>query len=129
VKTKRLVLPTLLVELTIVHTVATTLTLLLTLVKVKSVTSVQELQDNIAKIASWVSSQKAGFDAQKSGYDAIAAHLAEETDPDVLADLRNTLDSKIAELKVVVNADYNTAGQNAQSLNSNRSFEPTHSTA
>lgn len=75
----------------------------------------QELQDNIAKIAAWVSSQKAGFDASKSGYDAIASHLAEETDPGRLTDLRNTLDAKIAELRAG-NADYNTAGANAQAL-------------
>jgi hypothetical protein len=75
----------------------------------------QELQDNIAKIASWVSGQKAGFGAQKTGYDAIASHLAEETDPGRLSDLRNTLDAKIAELKAG-QADYNTTGQNAQAL-------------
>lgn len=75
----------------------------------------QELQDNIGKIAAWVSSQKQGFSAQKGGYDAIAAHLAEETDPGRLSDLRNTLDAKIAELGAG-SADYNTAGQNAQSL-------------
>lgn len=75
----------------------------------------QELQDNIAKIAAWVSGQKSGFDAQKGGYDAIASHLAEETDPGRLSDLRNTLDAKIAELRAG-GADYNTAGQNAQAL-------------
>lgn len=77
----------------------------------------QELQDNIAKIAAWVSSQKAGFDAQKGGYDAIVQHLAEETDPGRLADLRATIDSKLADVKAG-SADYNTAGQNAQALSS-----------
>jgi hypothetical protein len=83
----------------------------------------QELQDNIAKIASWVAGQKSGFDAQKSGYDAIAAHLAEETDPNRLADLRATLDSKIADLKAG-GADYNTTAQNATALNSVVSTSP-----
>lgn len=74
-----------------------------------------ELQDNISKIAAWVSSQKAGFDSSKSGYDAIASHLAEETDPGRLSDLRATIDAKLAEAKGQ-SADYNTAGQNAQAL-------------
>jgi hypothetical protein len=75
----------------------------------------QELQDNVAKIAAWVASQKGGFNAQKSGYDAIASHLAEETDPGRLSDLRAQLDGKIAELRAG-SADYNSAGQNAQAL-------------
>lgn len=83
----------------------------------------QELQDNIAKIASWVTSQKTGFDSQKSGYDAIAQHLAEETDPNRLADLRANLDSKIADLKAG-SSDYNTTAQNASALNSVVSTSP-----
>jgi hypothetical protein len=58
-----------------------------------------ELQDNIAQIAQWVAQQKAGFDAEKSGQDAILSHLNEETNPDNLVSLRNTLDSKIASLQ------------------------------
>lgn len=74
-----------------------------------------ELQDNINKIASWVSGQKAGFDAQKGGMDAVLSHLGEETDPGRLTDLRNTIDSKIAELRAG-NADNNTSAQNASAL-------------
>lgn len=75
----------------------------------------QELQDNVAKIAAWVSQQKTGFDASKSGYDAVMAHLAEEKDPGRLADLRATIESKLADERGK-GADYNTAGQNAQAL-------------
>lgn len=75
----------------------------------------QELQDNIAKIAAWVAGQKGSFTAQKGGYDAIASHLAEETDPGRLTDLRNTITQKLADLQGG-SADYNTAGANAQAL-------------
>jgi len=75
----------------------------------------QELQDNIAKIAAWVSSQKAGFSAQKKGYDAIASHLDEETDPGRLMDLRATIEQKLADVEAG-QADYASAGENAQAL-------------
>jgi hypothetical protein len=74
-----------------------------------------ELNDNISKIAAWVSTQKAGFNAQKGGMDAILAHLGEETDPGRLTDLRNTIESKIAELNSG-GADNNTSAQNASAL-------------
>lgn len=74
-----------------------------------------ELQDNISKVGQYVASQKTGYDAQKGGVDAILTHLAEETDPGRLTDLRNTLDSRIAELKAG-GADNNTAAQNASAL-------------
>lgn len=75
----------------------------------------QELQDNISKIAAWVTSQKGGMDAQKSGYDAVASHLAEETDPGRLTDLRNTIDQQLATIKGG-GADFNTSAQNAAAL-------------
>lgn len=75
----------------------------------------EELRENVAKIAAWVSGQKTSFDAQKGGYDAIVARLAEETDPGRLTDLRNTLDSRIAEVRGG-QADYYSQGQHAQSL-------------
>lgn len=76
-----------------------------------------ELNDNVANVGKWVVGQKAGFDAQKGSYDNIIANLSKETDPNNLVSLRNQLDSKIAELNAG-KADYNTAGQNAQALNS-----------
>jgi hypothetical protein len=75
----------------------------------------QELQDNLAKVGSWVSSQKQGFDAQKQGLDSVLSHLAEETNPDNLVSLRNQLDSRIAELRAG-GADNNTSAQNIASL-------------
>jgi hypothetical protein len=74
-----------------------------------------ELQDNIAKIASWVTSQKAGFDANKGGVDAILSHLAEETNPDNLSTIRGSLDQQIANLKAGA-ADNNTTAQNVSAL-------------
>lgn len=74
-----------------------------------------ELQDNLAKIAAWVTQQKTGFDAQKGGVDAIMSHLGEQTDPNALATIRNHLDSRIAELKGGA-ADNNTVAQNAGAL-------------
>ena len=74
-----------------------------------------ELEDNIAKIAAWVTSQKAGFDAQKGGINAILSHLSEETDPDNLASIRASLDSRMADLKAGA-ADNNTEAQNVKAL-------------
>ena len=74
-----------------------------------------ELQDNIAKIASWVTTQKAGFDANKSGMDQILGRLAETTDLNELTSLRSQLDGRITELKAG-NADNNTLAENAASL-------------
>lgn len=73
------------------------------------------LQDDIAKIASWISQQKTGFDSAKGGLDTVLSHLAETTDPDELTQVRNTLDSRIAELQST-SADNNTAAQNATAL-------------
>lgn len=75
----------------------------------------QELQDNLAKISSWIVSQKTNMDAQKGGVESIVSHLAEETDPGRLTEIRNTLDAKIAELRGS-SADNNTAAQNAGAL-------------
>lgn len=76
----------------------------------------QELQDNIAKIAAWVTQQKAGFDANKGGIDAILGHLADETNPDNLSTIRGQLDQRVADLRAGA-ADNNTSGQNATALN------------
>lgn len=84
-----------------------------------------ELQDNIAKIAAWVTQQKSGFDAQRGGMDAILGRLAETTDLNELTSLRNTLEGRISELRAG-NADNNTMAQNAASLNS---IAPTSSRA
>lgn len=75
------------------------------------------LQEDVSKVGGWVASQKAGFDAQKSGMDNIVRHLAEETDPNNLVTLRNQLDARIAELQAG-NANYNTAAENASALQS-----------
>ena len=74
-----------------------------------------ELQDNIAKLAAWVTQQKTGIDANKGGMDQILGRLAETTDLNELTSLRNTLDSKITELRGG-GADNNTAAENAASL-------------
>ena len=74
-----------------------------------------ELQDKVGKIAAWVTSQKAGFDANKGGIDSILAHLGEETNPDNLSTIRGQLDQRIADLKAGA-ADNNTTGQNAAAL-------------
>lgn len=84
-----------------------------------------ELQDNIAKIAAWVTQQKSGFDAQKGGMDTVLSRLAETTDLNELTSLRNTLEGRISELRAG-NADNNTMAQNAASLNS---IAPTSSRA
>jgi hypothetical protein len=70
-----------------------------------------ELQDNLGKIAAWVTSQKSGFDAQKGGIDSILSHLGEETNPDNLSQIRAGLDQRIADLRAGA-ADNNTMGQN-----------------
>ena len=74
-----------------------------------------ELQDNIAKIAAWITQQKAGFDAQKGGIDSVLAHLGEETNPDNLATIRGSLDQRIADLRAGA-ADNNTMAQNKSAL-------------
>lgn len=84
-----------------------------------------ELQDNIAKIASWVSSQKQGFNAQKGGLDTVLSHLAEATDPNELQQVRNSLEGRIADLRAG-DADNNTVAQNVSALNT---IAPTSSRA
>ena len=74
-----------------------------------------ELQENLNAIASWIKQQKAGFDAEKGSMDTILSRLNEETDPNRLTDLRNTLDAKIAQLKAG-NADNNIKSQNKDAL-------------
>lgn len=74
-----------------------------------------ELQDNMAKIAAWVTQQKAGFDANKGGMDQILGRLGETTDLGELTSLRSQLDGRITELKAG-SADNNTMAQNAASL-------------
>lgn len=74
-----------------------------------------ELRDNLNAIASWVKSQQTGFDAQKSGLDLVVSRLGESTDPAELMQIRNSLDSRIAELQGS-SADNNTAAQNAGTL-------------
>lgn len=74
-----------------------------------------ELQDNIAKIAAWITQQKTGFDAQKGGIDSVLSHLAEATDPSELSQIRNGLEGRVAELKAG-GADNNTFEQNRGAL-------------
>lgn len=74
-----------------------------------------ELQDNLAKIASWISTQKGGFDAEKSGMDSIVARLGETDDVGELTGLRSQLDSRIASLRGG-QAEYNTNAQNKGAL-------------
>lgn len=74
-----------------------------------------ELEDNIAKIAAWVSSQKAGIDAEKRGLDTTASRLPESDDVNELTSLRNQLESRIAELEAG-QAEYRTNAQNRAAL-------------
>lgn len=74
-----------------------------------------ELQDNISKIAAWVSQQKAGLDANKGGMDQILGRLGETTDLGELTALRSQLDGRITELRAG-SADNNTMAQNSASL-------------
>lgn len=74
-----------------------------------------ELQDNISKIAAWVTSQKGGFDAQKSGMDSIVGRLGETDDVGELTSLRSQLDARIAELRGG-QAEYNTNATNKKAL-------------
>ncbi len=74
-----------------------------------------ELQDNLAKIAAWVSTQKGGFDAEKSGMDSIVSRLGETDDVGELTSLRSQLDSRIAQLRGG-QAEYNTNAQNKSAL-------------
>ncbi len=74
-----------------------------------------ELQDNLAKIAAWVSTQKGGFDAEKSGMDSIVSRLGETDDVGELTSLRSQLDSRIAQLRGG-QAGYNTNAQNKSAL-------------
>lgn len=75
----------------------------------------QELQDNIGKIAAWVSTQKGGFDAEKSGMDSIVGRLGETDDVGELTSLRSQLDARIAQLRGG-QAEYNTNATNKKSL-------------
>lgn len=74
-----------------------------------------ELQDNLAKIAQWVSTQKGGFDAEKSGMDSIIGRLGETEDVGELTSLRSQLDARIAQLRGG-QAEYNTNAQNKGAL-------------
>lgn len=74
-----------------------------------------ELQDNLAKIASWVATQKGGFEAEKSGMDSIVGRLGETEDVGELTSLRSQLDARIAQLRGG-QAEYNTNAQNKGAL-------------
>lgn len=76
-----------------------------------------ELQDNLSKVGQWASSQKAGYDANKSGIDQILSHLADETDASNLSQIRSALETRLADLNAA-SADNNTSAQNIASLNS-----------
>jgi hypothetical protein len=76
-----------------------------------------ELQDNVGKVGAWASGQKASFDASKGGLDVVLSHLAETTDPNQLATIRNQIDSQIATLHGQA-ADNNTTPQNIAALDS-----------
>lgn len=74
-----------------------------------------ELQDNVGKVGSWVAGQKQGFDAEKGGLDLVASRLAESTDPGELAQIRNSLDARITQLRAG-DAGNNTQAQNMSAL-------------
>lgn len=74
-----------------------------------------ELQDNLASIGGWGAQTKKGFDAEKSGINNILSRLAESTDVNELAQVRNTLESRITELQGGA-ADNYTTKQNLNAL-------------
>lgn len=74
-----------------------------------------ELAENLNKVAQWINSQKAGFEANKQGIDQIISRLAEESDVNNLSQIRNTLEGRIADLRAS-GADNNTAAQNKSTL-------------
>lgn len=74
-----------------------------------------EMQEDINKVGAWVTGEKSGFDANKSGLDSLLGRLAQTTDLNELTSLRAELDGRITELRGG-EAAYNTAGQNAQAL-------------
>lgn len=76
-----------------------------------------ELGDDINKVGNWVASNKAGLDADKGAMQTILGRLADETDPNNLISLRNTLDAKLADINAGHAANY-TSQQNAQALSS-----------
>lgn len=74
-----------------------------------------ELNDNLAKVGQWATQQKAGFDANKGGVDQILSHLAEESDPSNLSQIRSALETRLADLNAA-SADNNSASQNVAAL-------------
>lgn len=82
----------------------------------------QGLTEDVNKVGSWVSQQKAGFDAEKSGADTILSRLAESTDLNELTSIRSEIEGRINQLQAS-SADNNIASQNAASL---ASISPTN---
>lgn len=74
-----------------------------------------ELQENVGKVGQFVNKAKTGFNASKAGLDAVLSRLSETTDIKELSQLRNQLESRIAELSAE-GADYATTAQNLQTL-------------
>lgn len=73
------------------------------------------LQEDLAKIAAYVTSQRSNYDAQKGGIDRTLSQLAETTDLNELQSLKNTLEGRIADLQAGA-ADNNTQAQNMATL-------------
>ena len=74
-----------------------------------------DLQDALATIAGFVTTQKGSFDAEKGGMEKVLGRLAETTDLGELTSLRNEIDNKITTLNSG-QAGYNTVAQNMQAL-------------
>ena len=75
----------------------------------------EEMDDSLASIGGWLSQQATSTDAQKKGLDLVIKRLAESTDPDELSQVRNSLESRITELKAQ-GSDNQTKKQSRQAL-------------
>lgn len=74
-----------------------------------------ELEGNKAKIGATVTGQKSSFDAAKAGVDAIAARLAEVSDPAELESIKQTLEGRIRDLQAG-GSEFNTMQQNVSAI-------------
>lgn len=76
-----------------------------------------DLEADRAAVGGEASRQKGEFDSKKASLDVIAQQIASATDPAELTSLKQSLESRIAEMSAG-GSEYNTQAQNLASLNS-----------
>lgn len=59
----------------------------------------RDLESDKTKVGSWLASQQANVGAQKSGLDTVLSRIAESEDEAELAQLRNTLDERLTNVR------------------------------